>query len=162
MQAAASYSESQLRRVPIAITAGRRLRVAGVLKARPTLEEVPFVPLLGDRQARKLRAFVVHGPALERRGARGRSAHHRIDACPADRYDDPCDRRRSIHASAHRSAVQRWRFEIGPRGRRSACPGGQSARVPHSRNVCRPSKKARLRSAATCCGYEHADADDGL
>ena len=71
MQAAAICSDSQLSRVPIAITTGRRVRVAGVLRARPPLEEVPFVPPAdGGHQMRTLRAFIVHGPALERDGVR--------------------------------------------------------------------------------------------
>lgn len=69
--AAANYPESTLDSVPSAITTGRRLRVAGVLKARSPLEEVPFfTPPNGPREARNMRAFLVHGSTLERDGVR--------------------------------------------------------------------------------------------
>jgi hypothetical protein len=71
MSAAAKCSESGLNAVPMAVTTGRRLRIAGVLKAHAPLEEVSFVTPHGpDRPARTMRAFRVHGSVLEREGVR--------------------------------------------------------------------------------------------
>jgi hypothetical protein len=63
-----------LEEVPLRVRKGRKVRLAGLLKAEPTLEEVTFLatpyPPRAAPFSRAVRAFRVHGAVLEADGAR--------------------------------------------------------------------------------------------
>ncbi len=75
MRQQAEREGMSLEAVPSRVQRGRRIRIAGFLTAQPTLQEIPMESLTthgtrGEGPATGLRAFRVHGRALERDGAR--------------------------------------------------------------------------------------------